>query len=214
MLECPVSLVAGPRTSIFDHLLKGSKSFNFLIKDVIIFHSYVLCHWDERWSFAKSRVAGLVNFKAFANSKGVQHGSNKMNGVAKRSREWTRAALSWKSQWIKLQCWGLGNPFWLSPLMIAIIPPSWLRGSNTKGVTKRCRSPDNVSTEFLKCSISPSRVLNMKYKIVWASCLLVSIPKRFVSIIFWHSSLIRLGLDIHCRLWFRSANNGYFHYRL
>ena len=40
-----------PRTGIFDHLFKGSRSFNFLTKDVNIFHGYVPCHWDERWEY-------------------------------------------------------------------------------------------------------------------------------------------------------------------
>ena len=38
--------------------------------------------------------------------------------------------------------------------------------SNPKGLVKRCRGQDNASTEFLICSLPPTRVLNMKYKIV------------------------------------------------
>ena len=151
----------------------------------------------KSWSCTKIRV-GLVNFKAYWNSKGVQHGSNKTNGLARRSREWTRAALSWKSQWIRQ----ISSAEELSDSHRGAVANDCnhfsILASNPKGLIKRCRSQDNASTEFLIRSLSPTRVLDMKYKIIWASCLLVSIPKRFVSITFGHLRLVRRGLDIHC----------------
>ena len=63
---------------------------------------------------------------------------------------------------------------------------------------KRCRSQESAGTEFLICFF-PTCALDMKYKIDWASNLLVSIPKRLVRIAFRNIGLDRnRGLGIHC----------------
>ena len=61
------------------------------------------------------------------------------------------------------------------------------------------------------CSLSPTRVLNMKYKIVWTSCLLVvSIPKRLKTLHFGTWSDSDEDLIYNCGFWFRfrSAESG------
>ena len=63
---------------------------------------------------------------------------------------------------------------------------------------KRCRSEDRQGTEFLIWSRHPTGALDMEYKIVGTTCLLVSIPKCLVSITVCHfkfSLIWKGGLD-------------------
>ena len=106
-----------PRTTIFDHLLKGSKSFKFLNKDVYILQGYVLCYWDECWE--NSEKSGRFD---------------QFQGVPEFER---------CSAWIKQEEWGRKKKQGMDESSIVVVLQEYSR--NLLEITVTCRLARFVS---------------------------------------------------------------------